>query len=208
MAPQMWGPDATNWLCLTKNKRSCPTNKNNRWIYSSHPLAHQKFLDQQIIQPPAHNSTTVNTAFCGQQRTFQIEKRKQLLQHSPSFEWYLVTPFKWQDASVISYYWQTSSMNSISYKYPSEPCHSNWSFRLNSLFCECVTRIHGFGFFPRFRTPTHAWYFGATCMIPRCFFAHLLPWVVQVINSCYHCWNYADIQAMNVLPFRTTSPSF
>ena len=49
---------------------------------------------------------------------------------------------------------------------------------------------------------------GATCMIPRCFFAHLLPWVVQVINSCYHCWNYADIQAMNVLPFRTTSPSF
>ena len=84
----------------------------------------------------------------------------------------------------------------------SERCEKSFSFLLSERSEKCSR-----GFLV-FRTLTPAWYFGATCMIPRCFFAHLLPWVVQVINSCYHCWNYADIQAMNVLPFRTTSPSF
>ena len=44
------------------------------------------------------------------------------------------------------------------------------------------------------------WYNMHDTLVPRAWFP---PQLLPLFNSCYHCWNYADIQAMNVLPFRT-----
>ena len=52
----------------------------------------------------------------------------------------------------------------------------------------------------------HAWYSGIVLPTPS-------TWVVQVVNSCYHCWNYAGIQNTDALrihyhDIRAKPPSF